>query len=164
MAWETGTYACGHEGREQFYGKHKDREWAVQKHFEKVCPECWKAECERKSKEAAEKNKALALPALKGSPKQIAWAESIRARFTNIEGYTTSLRNDSAKWWIDNRDTMELYADSVALSKALDRAEKLAKEGKLAKPEAPMSLAGLSHADALKVVEDYIDSHRIIAA
>jgi len=163
MAWETGTYACGHTGREQFYGKHKDREYAIQKHFEKVCPECWQAECERNAKDAAEKNKTAALPILRGSDKQIAWAESIRANLVGKDGFVLVLRNDSAKWWIDNRNELKLFGDSRFLTEKLELAKKLVKEGKLAKPETPISLEGLYYAEAVKVAEEYINHHRILA-
>lgn len=84
MAWEYVTHACGHEVRHQYYGKTRDRKWQMQRDAQKLCEECYRAQLE---KERAAENEAAAaaaqeqgLPALQGTPKQIAWAETIRAK------------------------------------------------------------------------------------
>lgn len=85
----TITHRCGHEQAHQIYGSNsrgqRDRkeEWLETRD----CTACWQAEQEKaraerqkayaaESAAAAEANKSL--PALEGSLKQIAWAESIR--------------------------------------------------------------------------------------
>lgn len=80
MAWYYGTYACGHEGRVNVIGPTKDREWKVNHHFEKLCPECYEKwqqeERERKSIEAQKETETLELPELEGTEKQVSWARS----------------------------------------------------------------------------------------
>lgn len=43
MAQYTVTYACGHTGTLELFGKGKDREWKLQKAAEGDCPQCWGA-------------------------------------------------------------------------------------------------------------------------
>jgi len=134
MAWYYGTYSCGHEGRVNIIGPTKDREWKKERAFSKLCPECWQkhleADREAANREAKEKAKELGLPELKGTEKQVAWANTLRQQLvekfeTKIkEGFTPSvakrhgiteeklratLQNilstkTDAKWYIDNRD------------------------------------------------------------
>lgn len=40
MAWYYGTFACGHEGRVNIIGPHKDREWKKERAFSNYCYEC----------------------------------------------------------------------------------------------------------------------------
>jgi hypothetical protein len=144
MAWYEITYKCGHSGREQIYGPTKLRQgradW-IGEH--KVCPECFAEQCEREREERqaeyARQSAAAAiaaneanLPELTGSPKQIAWSESLRRRMLDqldaqfaallIESESLSeeehriagifrdefspwLRGQTAaKWWIDHRE------------------------------------------------------------
>lgn len=85
MAWYYGTYSCGHEGRVNIIGPTKDRQWKVDRHFEKMCPECYEKyleeEREKANNEAAEKAKEMELPKLIGTEKQIAWANTLRQDF-----------------------------------------------------------------------------------
>lgn len=82
MAWYYGTYSCGHEGRVQVYGPSKDRQWKADSEFGKVCPDCYKEflaqKREEETKKAMELAKAMDLPPLQGTEKQVAWAEKIR--------------------------------------------------------------------------------------
>lgn len=82
MAWYYGTYSCEHEGRVNVIGPHKDRQWKIDREFEKMCPECWEKYLEEERQKANEKATKLAqemeLPELTGSHKQIAWANTIR--------------------------------------------------------------------------------------
>lgn len=84
MAWYYGTFACGHEGRVNIIGPVKDRQWKADNRFSGLCPECYaKALQERREKEnaeAAEKAKEMELPELQGTPKQIAWANTLRQK------------------------------------------------------------------------------------
>ena len=85
MAWFSGTYACGHAGRVQIYGPIKQRQWKADREFSRLCPDCrakeWEQEKERRFREAVENARKMNLPALEGTPKQIAWAETLRYEF-----------------------------------------------------------------------------------
>ncbi|MGI5840148.1 MAG: hypothetical protein ACOX8W_10885 [bacterium] len=125
MAKYNINYSCGHKGTVGLVGKYSERERKIEWMEQGVCPDCYKAQQE--AKRAAE-NKAAAvaaadagLPALKGSEKQINWANSIRAdlitglekiRALAIEANQPQaivgtidaiINNGSAKFWIDNR-------------------------------------------------------------
>jgi len=82
MAKYNVEYVCGHEAVVQLYGKNSEREKKLNWMAKNLCPDCWKKENERIKMEhnvaCAEINAQAGLPALEGSEKQIAWAESIR--------------------------------------------------------------------------------------
>jgi hypothetical protein len=90
MAKYTITYSCGHTGEIQLFGKMDERDrkiaWLER---EGLCPECYKARKEQEHAEATEKAKQetadLDLPELTGSERQIAWAETIRAKAAKID-------------------------------------------------------------------------------
>jgi len=84
MAWHEGVYACGHPGRVQIYGPVKDRDWKEKKEFSKLCPECWKKKLAEENQKAVETAKEMGLPELKGTEKQVAWANSIRLEFIEV--------------------------------------------------------------------------------
>lgn len=117
-----------------------------------ICPDC---EREERMKQAAELNAQAAeagMPALEGSPKQIAWAEDIRAKFFGQTGkLADSYRKrenmqheadmleatrayilkhmDSAKWWIEHRTYFEgvikeVYANNQAVIDGLIACER----------------------------------------
>lgn len=134
MAWYSGTYSCGHDGRVNVIGPGKDRQWKIDRHFSGICDDCRAKERELASKEAAEKAKEMELPELTGSEKQIAWAVMLRdklmkeftrleepGRFEYIVGKDYRLKEltrqevkairdyivdneKAAKWYIDNRN------------------------------------------------------------
>lgn len=132
MAWYEISYACGHEGREQVYGNASRRQWLVAKKAEGDCPECYQLRLqsnrEKESLKAADEAKELGLPELIGTPKQVSWAQTCRmklidriqqtiekADFEMLENpeevkkttemaFQSIMANDSAVWWIDNRD------------------------------------------------------------
>lgn len=87
MAKYDVTYICGHSDTIQLYGPGRDREWKLAREESKLCPECYKKHLDeeraRQNAEAAEANQAAGLPALEGTEKQIAWAESIRFNIQN---------------------------------------------------------------------------------
>lgn len=87
MALYYGTYSCGHGGSVNIIGPTKDREWKKEKHFSGLCPECYKKmiEEERAAENAASEKaaKEMELPELSGSPKQCAWANTIRVKLIN---------------------------------------------------------------------------------
>jgi len=83
------TRSCGHQEWVQIYGPTKDREWKAQAESKRVCRECYEKELKAKreaeaiaraeaAKIAAKEAQAGNLPALSGSEKQVAWAETIR--------------------------------------------------------------------------------------
>ncbi|WP_051917334.1 hypothetical protein [Bifidobacterium saguini] len=122
MALTYITYKCGHEDRIQIYGTnvHGERDRKAAWYNTIDCPECRKANAARWCAEHG-------CAPLEGSPKQVAWAETIR--FEAIAGLETLYEEMQANnppetvsenarsvirqakgetravWWIDNRDT-----------------------------------------------------------
>jgi len=85
MAKTTINHSCGHSQVVELYGSLADRERKIKwLEREGLCSACYKAAKDQErieeSAKAAEANKADYLPALEGTPKQIAWAEQIRAK------------------------------------------------------------------------------------
>jgi hypothetical protein len=80
MGWESVEYKCGHTAKIQMHGKIADRERKVEQYRGMLCPECYAAEQAPKIQTIAVQSADIGLPALIGSPKQIAWAETIRAK------------------------------------------------------------------------------------
>lgn len=84
MSKYTITHSCGHDETHQLQGKVNSRERKAEWLKSQPCTACRKAaeaadRAEANAK-AAEANAAAGLPELTGSPKQIAWAETIRAQ------------------------------------------------------------------------------------
>lgn len=88
MASYSGTFSCGHEGKVNVIGPHKTREWKIEKAFSGLCPECYEKylqeQRELQNKEAAEKAKEMELPQLKGTEKQIDWANTLRQKLIEL--------------------------------------------------------------------------------
>ena len=88
MAWYYGTYSCGHEGRTNIIGPTKNRQYIADRRFSGLCPECYEKEIneerKRTNEEALKKAKELELPNLEGSPKQVAWANTIRNKMLSV--------------------------------------------------------------------------------
>lgn len=123
MAKYDIDYACGHEETKQLYGKISARESYLTWAESRDCPECWRA---KQNEEAKKVNEEKGLPALVGSEKQVAWAESIRAKaMPSLDELTeavaklddsseqvkkakallqATISNPQAKFWIDNRN------------------------------------------------------------
>ena len=76
MAKYTVTRSCGHSETHQLYGKYTERERKIAWMETTLCRECYRA---KQADDAAAKTRDAGLPELTGTPKQIAWAESIRA-------------------------------------------------------------------------------------
>ena len=107
----------------QLHGPGRDREWKLE-NFDWTCDECKEKTRQEENRKVAEANAGAGLPALTGSDKQIAWAETIRkqkiATIDNLiacndlsptidkERFFIALEtiknNTSARWWIDNRE------------------------------------------------------------
>jgi len=86
MAKYDVIHSCGHTEEHQLYGARRDRDGRRDWLSRQPCTDCWTvcwraqqaAERAKANEAAAEANAAAGLPALVGTPKQIAWAESIR--------------------------------------------------------------------------------------
>ncbi len=157
MAKYTVTYACGHEDTIQLYGPHKDREWKLAREAEKLCSECYRVKVEEERKkqneEAAKANQEAGLPALVGTEKQIAWAETIRKEIIEAietkvfgrmdqekikqrpdlyENYRKAFemlkKHTDASWWIDNRNATDFYSLQALLEKEDQAIKKAAAE------------------------------------
>jgi hypothetical protein len=87
MAYYSGTFSCGHEGRVDIIGPSKDREWKRERAFSGMCPECYRRFKEEQkaaaNEKAAEESKEMSLPELTGTEKQVTWANTIRVEFIN---------------------------------------------------------------------------------
>lgn len=96
MAKYTVTCAdCGEEFTVQLVGPHKTRDWKLN-NWEWVCDECARKRREEQNRKAAESNSEAGLPALEGSQKQVAWAESIRQKMAaqlKVESVAAVLAN-----------------------------------------------------------------------
>lgn len=82
MAKYEITRTCGHTETIQISGPVAGRDRQADYESGKLCYGCYKAEQARQraaSQAAAESAKSSGLPALTGSEKQVAWAETIRA-------------------------------------------------------------------------------------
>ena len=120
--------ACGHLEDVNLYGPARDRERKLAWLRETVCRVCYREERTK----AVEERFGISLPTLKGTPKQVAWAEDIRrdklvkaaeqmAKFISSAPADTPAETleetnrllqtafhrlaeqTSAKWWIENR-------------------------------------------------------------
>lgn len=97
-----GTYSCGHEGCVNIIGPGKDREWKKEQEFSGLCPDCYKKHAEESRKlqneQAAERSKEMDLPELVGSPKQVAWANTLRIKFVDwLSKYVNNYYEDKSK-------------------------------------------------------------------
>ena len=72
------TYACGHTGTVELYGKSSLREWRLKSISQQICPDCAEEERKLKNLQCQEENRKSGLPELLGTEKQVLWAESIR--------------------------------------------------------------------------------------
>lgn len=99
MAWYTGTYSCGHEGRINVIGPGKDRQWKVDRNFSNKCPECEEIDRLKRIEEINEKAAQITaeweLPALTGSEAQVKWATSLR--IAALEKINSS-KSDYTSW------------------------------------------------------------------
>jgi hypothetical protein len=95
----TVKHACGHSQVHNLVGPGKERERKIAWLQGQVCVDCWKAG----QRKAAELTTAqYDLPALKGTEKQVAWANQIRADF--LKSQITRIENDPRT--VDYRPTM----------------------------------------------------------
>lgn len=121
MAKYTITHVCGHQIEVQLFGKHEERERRIA-YLESIeCDDCRRAKANAAALAAKE---ARGLLDLSGTPKQIAWANTIRERayraldclapFSSypyakalVDGWKAKMdAMTEAKWWIDSRDSI----------------------------------------------------------
>lgn len=164
----NGTYSCGHDGVCDVIGPGKDREWKINRHFSRPCPECADRIARERAEKAAKDAAEQGIPALTGSDKQIAWATEIRASFLR-EVEAENMRADGpdadailthlithctrASYWIDCRgqSAMSITYDYVdehceALKQyletrreAADETVQAAQQEQMISPESPIS-------------------------
>jgi len=137
MRYQSVKHSCGH------WAKRPDNGWNWEA---RLCPKCYKTEMEKKrvseSAEAVAANAAAGYPALTGTPKQIAWAETIRFKmFKKLPALKASVEKDApnkeqrllggmaisvlenttdAVWFIDNRDrtARQIIIDYIQTNRA----------------------------------------------
>ena len=138
MAKYDVDYSCGHNATIQLVGPTRERERKIEWMERGFCPECFKSkkDAERTKAEAAAKE-GINLVALNGSEKQIKWADSLRAGFLanikkqvenakaqnladdnvitkTLKAVTATVnRHHESKFWIDNRDNLEVALDET---------------------------------------------------
>lgn len=120
MAWRTIPHTCGHEERHNLIGPERDRPGKAKWLGERPCSACLaKARADERAQASAEAAEATQdMIALEGSPKQVAWATTIRAAARKAIDGAISGRGlndqqqaalkalygqDKASWWIDNQ-------------------------------------------------------------
>ena len=114
MAKYTVTHTCGHQQTHELFGDNKSRDRKLSYEAGCVCDACYREQ--QAPKVAQERAQALAaaqeqaatmsLPTLTGSEKQIAWAESIRAKMVNDKYNPLRCKaqvETDARWFINNR-------------------------------------------------------------
>jgi hypothetical protein len=74
-------HSCGHEGMVELFGPTSQREWRRKKYFEDECPECQQKRRDAENAASAMRAAEMGLPALIGTAKQVAWAETRRVKF-----------------------------------------------------------------------------------
>ena len=172
MATIYGTYSCGHEGQVYFPGSRKAVEWRAEREFERVCPECQAIENEKEASALREKYGAADadLPMLKGTDKQILWAEKIRNKFreevrsfTSKKSYSDDemiiriaidqiLEIASAKWWIENKDAATRMIKKYASANIDEIKAELARDPSMIPQTAEASPARLSTPTVAEVI------------
>lgn len=139
MAKYQITHSCGHTVEHDICGPTRNRQGMADWLADRLCPDCYRAEItaerERRNASAAETNRGNGLPELTGTPKQVAWAESIRAAaYPTLAEMQQKITSDwsgpggeealgivnhatgqsSARWWIDHHAAI-CKADSATI-------------------------------------------------
>lgn len=112
MGKETITMTCGHEETHNIVGAIKSRDYKAARIAERVCSAC--AAKERKDHNAicAQENQAAGFPALTGSEKQIAWAESIRNEVLSAIN-ESGIRQENAEKILSAPQMRETFAGKI---------------------------------------------------
>jgi len=114
MAKYEITYRCGHTRTVQIYGTnvHGERERKAAWYGTRLCPECY----ERSKAEYIENLPTYddGLPKLVGSPKQVKWAQDIRAhRFAEVDELLANAAEAYVKTPDATEEQIENYVNSV---------------------------------------------------
>ncbi len=150
------TYGCGHEGYINI--TKKSEMWKKEERYLTLCPECYKKHLEYEKEQAAkkkaeevEKSKielGLQLPELKGTEKQVKWANSIRENL--VLSYKKIVEDkfsvmyplrEKFKNYLENEESAENYIkkNRISLSTLYDFLEEyqiVTEEEKIAEKEA----------------------------
>jgi len=133
MAKYQITHSCGHTIAHNIVGTnvHGERERKVDWLASRPCPDCYRGQQQtQQTQHTADLNADLNLPQLTGSPKQITWADDIRAQaivdtIGRAEGrgatpeqieqtrqiITIIVDNHTdARWWIDRNEGAHMFA------------------------------------------------------
>ena len=115
MAKHTINHACGHTSKTQLFGPIAKRQWTIDNESKKDCFECYKqAQLEYAQAKSAE----LDLPKLTGTPKQVAWAMSIRqqafVKFGKCINMELVRKHTEARFWIDARNDIDYFRASAS--------------------------------------------------
>lgn len=121
MAKYSVDHTCGHSQTHELLGPHKERDRKLAWLETTVCSDCCHAKREADHAAAAtlaaEENQAAGLPALIGSEKQVAWAESIRvpicAALAAAESTLAARTWTSPEAEREMRDAFALIVDEV---------------------------------------------------
>ncbi|MFE1206370.1 hypothetical protein ACFW5V_32305 [Streptomyces sp. NPDC058762] len=152
MAKYTVTRKCGHAERVDLIGPHKKREQTLERMEGGDCYACVEEQQTKKNADNAAAAKAAGWPALTGTERQVAWAETLRAKaveelrasadwwsekYPEAPGHplpfieTAMLAVESASWWIDNRNdlgTAGVLLAGTDVAESLGLLEPLARE------------------------------------
>lgn len=118
-------HTCGHTEVVELFGPCKQRDATVERLSARVCADCYREQARQADQQLIDAvNAEVSLPELIGTPKQVEWAEAIRAKAYNAFKVTLAcapdndtmkrkvdaiMANQSAKWWIDNRNNIRLF-------------------------------------------------------
>lgn len=145
MAWYEITRKCGCVEDMQIYGKVDKRDEIAEYEASKYCKKCY---IEKEDEKIGELIKDMIK--LEGSEKQINWANKIRVEFLSDKNdmvdrakqyyrveckdlskkldilnraYDNIMKNNSAKWWIDNRAmcVRHLKKEIIKLSSEMEK-------------------------------------------
>lgn len=136
MAKYEIKHICGHTETIALFGKHESRYARIEYLEKQECLECRR---KREAEEAEKIGAGLELPELSGSEKQVAWANTIRAKVVQFikdhtkpetmmesEAFQTVIKIKTARYFIDHRDESPLvflsnyYNTQVAQAKACE--------------------------------------------
>lgn len=103
MAKYTATYSCGHEGEVNLKGDISEHPTILKWLSTRRCTACLRAIRTELATARATAREA-GWPELQGTKKQIKWAEIIRAEILQQADADVLKSNDSATYWIENRE------------------------------------------------------------
>lgn len=116
----TVTYACGHDGVVNLFGKAAERERKLAWLATCDCVDCRRA---KQMDAAAAAEAKYNLPALTGTEKQVAWARKIRfdrvTEFENILSKAVSGQEEAEKKvmsWLRSKTNATFFIDTLTLT------------------------------------------------